>query len=406
MVAAVGNGTQPAEDALGRAPTTRPRCRTCSASPRSSRTATSPTTRTATSSTSTSRRRAGRSSRRSRATSSTRRSTGCTADAVLELRPVRVQGRDRHLVRGAAGRRGGGAAPRRRPELTPDQVEWLLERSATRRDPSTGCASCPVGRDSLTGWGDLDVAAALTLLGNGTHLPTARRARAERRRRRARRIRSGLPRTIIATLDFWDDPVDVYSIHLNAGRRALRPARPRRPARRRRSSSGSPAPCTSTGPPREMLATRAARSIDRRRPAAARLRRARRRHVLPRGRRSAADERRPTATRSRSRSSRPARQASSSSSGTSRSGRAGLPTTSVRGGTSFVTTAPAPTNASSPISTAGQSTAPAPTRAPRRIVGPSISSCRRSVRPMKLSFDVTTQGAMKTCSSSVEYAVM
>ena len=45
----------------------------------------------------------------------------------------------------------------------------------------------------------------------------------------------------------------------------------------------------------------------------------------------------------------------------------------MRGGTSFVTTAPAPTNASSPISTAGQSTAPPPTRAPRRIVGPSIS---------------------------------
>ena len=38
--------------------------------------------------------------------------------------------------------------------------------------------------------------------------------------------------------------------------------------------------------------------------------------------------------------------------------------------------------------------------------GPSISSWRRSVRPMKLSFVVTTQGAMKTSSSSVEYAVM
>ena len=30
----------------------------------------------------------------------------------------------------------------------------------------------------------------------------------------------------------------------------------------------------------------------------------------------------------------------------------------------------------------------------------------RSVRPMKLSFVVTTQGAMKTSSSRVEYAVM
>src|SRR5437868_13194088 len=36
---------------------------------------------------------------------------------------------------------------------------------------------------------------------------------------------------------------------------------------------------------------------------------------------------------------------------------------------------------------------PPPTRAPRRIVGPLISSCRRSVRPMKSSFVVTTHGA-------------
>ena len=40
-------------------------------------------------------------------------------------------------------------------------------------------------------------------------------------------------------------------------------------------------------------------------------------------------------------------------------------------------------------------------RAPRRMVAPFISSWRRSVRPMKLSFVVTTQGAMKTSSSSV-----
>src|SRR5712691_9053880 len=78
----------------------------------------------------------------------------------------------------------------------------------------------------------------------------------------------------------------------------------------------------------------------------------------------------------------------------------------MRGGTSFVTTAPAPTNASSPISTAGRRMAPPPTRAPRRIVGPLIRPCRRSVRPMKLSFVVTTHGAMKTSSSRSEYAVM
>src|SRR5438552_5229138 len=78
----------------------------------------------------------------------------------------------------------------------------------------------------------------------------------------------------------------------------------------------------------------------------------------------------------------------------------------MRAGTSFVTTAPAPTNASSPISNPGRRTAPPPMRAPRRIVGPLIRSRRRSVRPMKLSFVVTTQGAMKTSSSSSEYAVI
>src|SRR6185312_15907691 len=97
---------------------------------------------------------------------------------------------------------------------------------------------------------------------------------------------------------------------------------------------------------------------------------------------------------------------SSSSSGTSRIGRAGLPTTTIRAGTSRTTTAPAPTNASSPISTAGQRIAPPPMRAPRLITEPLSSSCRRSVRPMKLSFVVTTHGATKTWSSSVEYAVM
>jgi hypothetical protein len=46
--------------------------------------------------------------------------------------------------------------------------------------------------------------------------------------------------------------------------------------------------------------------------------------------------------------------------------------------------------------------APPPIRAPRRIVGPFTLPKRCSVRPIQLSFVVTTQGAMKTCSSSVE----
>ncbi len=81
---------------------------------------------------------------------------------------------------------------------------------------------------------------------------------------------------------------------------------------------------------------------------------------------------RPAADHRSSRSRRSYWFSRSSSSGTARMTRAGFPTTSIRGSTSFVTTAPAPTNASSPISMPGSRTAPPPMRAPRRIVGPLI----------------------------------
>ena len=90
---------------------------------------------------------------------------------------------------------------------------------------------------------------------------------------------------------------------------------------------------------------------------------------------------------------------SSSSSGTPRTGLAGVPITSVRGGTSRVTTEAEATKASSPTYTAGSSTEPPPTRAPRRMMGPFSRAKRFSVRPMKLSLVVITLGAMKTCSS-------
>jgi serine protease len=103
------------------------------------------------------------------------------------------------------------------PHLTPDQVVWLLERSARDVNAATGCSKCPPGRDSLTGWGRLDVQAALTMLRNGAVLPrpdfgepndgVGNDAHA-----------FGPPRTISASLDFWDDPLDVYSLRLQKGR--------------------------------------------------------------------------------------------------------------------------------------------------------------------------------------------
>ena len=323
---------------------------------------------------------------------------------VLGLRPVGVQGRDRHLVRGAAGLRGRRAAARRRPEA--------LERAS-----SSGCSSGPP-RTRRPRRAVPPARSAATRSPAG-ECSTSRRALSCSRTRRA------------------CPPSDTLEPTTTPARRRIRSERCRGRSSRRSTTGTTRSTCTRSSSPRasELFARLGlrspvantarpleARDADHERLARARcalnrpqarepsngqqrlaLRRSGGGAVLPRG-----EGRRPDAGRrplralgcapqgglSRLLAARRRERPGASSPGCRRR--------ACRGGTSFVTTAPAPTNASSPISTAGQMNAPAPTRAPRRIVGPSISSWRRSVRPMKLSFEVTTQGAMKTCSSSVE----
>jgi subtilisin family serine protease len=105
------------------------------------------------------------------------------------------------------------------PALRPEQVSWLLERSADDANETTGCATCPPGRDLFTGWGTLDVLSALTLLGDGTALPPADRYEPNDDAGVWSHALPPLPRTIGATLDFWDDNVDVYRVHLSKGQR-------------------------------------------------------------------------------------------------------------------------------------------------------------------------------------------
>jgi subtilisin family serine protease len=104
------------------------------------------------------------------------------------------------------------------PDLQPDQVMWLLERSAADEDASTGCPRCAVGRDALSGWGRLNVLGALQYVANGSALPrpdlyepnddAGAWARAY-----------GPPRAITATLDYWDDQIDVFAVTLGKGQR-------------------------------------------------------------------------------------------------------------------------------------------------------------------------------------------
>jgi hypothetical protein len=102
------------------------------------------------------------------------------------------------------------------PSLRPDQVAWLLERSAADVTRAHGCGNCSEGRDLLTGWGRLDVRAALKLLQKRALLPQADALEPnDGVGARARRIRT--PRVLDATLDFWDDPTDVYALRLAKG---------------------------------------------------------------------------------------------------------------------------------------------------------------------------------------------
>ena len=106
-----------------------------------------------------------------------------------------------------------------RPSLRPEQVAWLLERSATDASPQTGCSVCPLGRDLYTGWGMLDVLAASTMLTDGTKLPLPDRLEPNDDAGPWSHALPPLPHVVDATLDYWDDNIDVYRVHLSAGSR-------------------------------------------------------------------------------------------------------------------------------------------------------------------------------------------
>jgi subtilisin family serine protease len=104
------------------------------------------------------------------------------------------------------------------PSLRPDQVTAILERSAVDVHAGTGCRRCTLSRDRLSGWGRLDVTRALGALGG--QLPAADRFETnDDAGSRAWRLFGTGPAEVRATLDFWDDPVDVYAVRIRAGQR-------------------------------------------------------------------------------------------------------------------------------------------------------------------------------------------
>ena len=102
------------------------------------------------------------------------------------------------------------------PTLRPDQVTTLLERTAVDATPATGCNACAVGRDPLTGWGRLDIAAALDALAAGPLPPADTREPNDGTGSAASTI-WGKTATIDATTDWWDDRIDVYRVYVRNG---------------------------------------------------------------------------------------------------------------------------------------------------------------------------------------------
>jgi subtilisin family serine protease len=104
-----------------------------------------------------------------------------------------------------------------RPDLGPDQVAAILERSSTDLIPANGCRLCSVGRDAYSGWGRLDIAAAVAALGSPA--PPADHYEPNDNAGSGAATLYGRNRVIDATVDFWDDPTDVYRVFLRAGER-------------------------------------------------------------------------------------------------------------------------------------------------------------------------------------------
>jgi subtilisin family serine protease len=98
------------------------------------------------------------------------------------------------------------------PTLTNSQVSTLLEHTADDVNAATGCSKCQLLRDAYTGWGRLDLAKAVAALAGPLPLPD----RFETNDDAGTRALTlwGKKTLFTASLDYYDDPVDVYRVAL------------------------------------------------------------------------------------------------------------------------------------------------------------------------------------------------
>jgi subtilisin family serine protease len=102
------------------------------------------------------------------------------------------------------------------PTLRADQVGTILKSTADDAAPANGCDDCTASHDALTGFGRLDISAALTALRGPLPAPD-RLEPNDGAGRWAATVYGTLDTR--ATLDSWDDPNDVYRFYLKRGQR-------------------------------------------------------------------------------------------------------------------------------------------------------------------------------------------
>ena len=103
------------------------------------------------------------------------------------------------------------------PELTNDQAASLLEHTADDVNVTNGCPKCGQGRDPLSGWGRLNIAKAIAAL--GVALPAPDRYETNDDAGTQARTLWGKQVKVAATVDYYDDQIDVYRVALSGGER-------------------------------------------------------------------------------------------------------------------------------------------------------------------------------------------
>jgi subtilisin family serine protease len=105
------------------------------------------------------------------------------------------------------------------PELTNSQAAAILEHSADDVNAATGCSKCALLRDAFSGWGRVDVAKAVVALAGP--LPAADHYEGNDNAGTDAYTVWGKERTLSATLDYYDDPVDVYRVAIGPGEKLV-----------------------------------------------------------------------------------------------------------------------------------------------------------------------------------------